>query len=214
MRDVTLFCDRALVLDKGRCLFDGDPREAVSTYVELMEEAVRGDERRGRTYCGEMFNARESITDVAHEWVDASGRRLCSVNQGEPLSLRFSFHLLRPVRRLVLGVPLWDEQGMWIMSPSSDIAAVPVEVGADGSVAGHLDLDYVILNPGDFFSVFSVFDGSEPLYRQRNDDLEVKGPPNVLGLVTPRQIWRFDAGTGGVGGSAERGVPEEAGPLG
>ena len=41
-RTVAAFCDRALVLDGGRIVFDGAPPEAAARYVDLSVAADRG----------------------------------------------------------------------------------------------------------------------------------------------------------------------------
>lgn len=200
MRDITLFCDRAFVLDKGKVSFAGKPDEAVKFYLEEVEDKEkkqkkpeRSEEGAVKSFCGPLFHNENKIVDVVHNWVDSSGNIAESVKHGSSITLDFSFRLLYSPKNLVVGIPIWDKGGNYITAINTDVAGVKVKPDRKGIVRGRLSIDNVIFNSGEYISVIAIVDGMEFLYRQLLDKFSVKDMPRQFGFVTMNNVsWHFE----------------------
>jgi len=141
---------------------------------------------------GDMYHNKEKITDVRHQWVDESGNAIESIKYGTPIALEFSFKLLKPVKNLIIGVPVWDHKGHYITGISTDMDRKKIEVSLGGVVKGRLAIDKMIFNSGTYTAVLAVHDDREYLYRGLIDKFRVKDMPLYFGMVTPEHQWQFE----------------------
>ena len=95
MLDISRFCDRVAVLDRGKLVYLGDPVAGVRFYLDEVEN--RDIKERGfqastgsviRTYFGELFSNNDKITDVQHQWIDACGQTIDSIEHNDTANSR------------------------------------------------------------------------------------------------------------------------------
>ncbi|MBN2225326.1 MAG: ATP-binding cassette domain-containing protein [Deltaproteobacteria bacterium] len=198
MLDITRFCDRVVVLDRGKLAYLGSPVEGVKFYLdevenrEIKERGLLSDDGSVvRSFFGELFSNNDKITDVNHRWVTAEGKPADSIKHNDTLILEFSFRLLYKPHRIVIGVPIWDEQGNYITSVNSDVCNAEVKVDNDGWVKGRMTIEHIVFNPGVYASVISIVDSKEMIYRQVVGSFRIQEIPFYFGFVTIQADWDF-----------------------
>ncbi len=199
MLDISRFCDRVAVLDRGKLVYLGDPVAGVRFYLDEVEN--RDIKERGfqastgsviRTYFGELFSNNDKIRDVQHRWIDASGQTIDSIEHNDTLILEFSFQLLYKPHNIIVGIPIWDEQGNYITSVNSDVCNATIKINSQGRVKGRMVINHVVLNPGNYTSVMAIVDSKEMIYRQIIGNFRIKEMPFYFGYITISAEWLFD----------------------
>ena len=136
MDQVQRFCDRALLLDRGRVVAIGDPAGVATRYVQLNFASSARDEQLAAITAARPGD--DSAAIVAMWFQDGAGRRTEVLEQGHPcaLCMRVRFHeaASEPVfgfvlsdehHRAVLAVTTeWDEQptGSYVPGEVVDVA--------------------------------------------------------------------------------------------
>jgi lipopolysaccharide transport system ATP-binding protein len=107
-------CDRALVLDAGRCTFLGAPEDAVGHYLQAVAH------RTGElTY---MDHPRPEDTPASHiglRFLDGAGADFVCAGAQEPVTIEIRFRLRHPVPRLTVETALRRANGELIVSLNS-----------------------------------------------------------------------------------------------
>lgn len=199
MLDITRFCDRVAVLDRGKLVYLGNPVDGVRFYLDEVENrdikekgSLTNDGLVLRSYFGELFSNNNRITNVHHRWVNNDGQPVQSLQHNDPLILEFSFQLLYKPHNIIVGIPIWDEQGVYITSINSDVGENKIPICRDGVVKGRMIVDQIVFNPGMYTSVLALVDGKETIYRQIISAFQVEEMPFSFGFVTLNADWRFD----------------------
>lgn len=126
MGNVERFCDRVLVIDKGRQLGVMTPAEAAGTYARLNvnEAAVEqaGEKGRSRYGTGEV-----RARDVA---VRKKGKKTATFAMGDDLTLEIVLDRKVGFEKVPLacGLAIYNEDGVNITGPNSEHSALPAEV--------------------------------------------------------------------------------------
>jgi len=191
MNSVRLFCDRVLVLEKGNLVFDGKPKDAVSYY--LQQEEDRKNKLREKTspigqikeFYGDLFQNKEKIYDIKFSW----NKKTYKIN--EEMILSFSFKLYFKPINLVIGVPLWDENGNIITGVSTDMKEIRIKPSHNDLYSGRLILNNII-NPGKYVNVLSIYDGAEALFRELDKFETTNYKHRFFGYITPEHTWHIN----------------------
>lgn len=111
MPAVLNLCGRVLVLEQGRLVFDGPPRQGVEQYlarhaVSLREPLAERMDRQGSGRC-RFFDVR---------FLDGADREIAHPRSGEPLqiAIRFQWADLRPLRHVQVGIDLRGPFDEWL----------------------------------------------------------------------------------------------------
>ncbi len=179
MNDVRMFCDRVLVLNKGRAVFCGDREEAIELYLSSQETPKAFIPQK--PFYGDIFRNNDKIADVTHTFSKEIYRL------GDTIRFDFSFRLLFSPKNLIIGLPVYNSTGTLITSFNSDHAKFAFSCESN-IIRGSLTAP-CIFNPDSYISVMAVVDGSEFLYRDLNPDFSVMPQERVFGFVTPPQTW-------------------------
>lgn len=123
---IRLFCDRALLLDRGEPRFLGDPETAVNRFNELM--AARGDS--GHATGTGYGNGRVRFTSV--EVCDAQGKRAGAIVSGQGAIIRFSWDSDAPVDNVSFGIMLRDRFGQDIFGINGAMLHATAHVDGQG----------------------------------------------------------------------------------
>jgi ABC-type polysaccharide/polyol phosphate transport system ATPase subunit len=188
MNSVRLFCDRVLVLEKGNLVFDGKPKDAVSYY--LQQEEDRKNKLREKSspigqikeFYGDLFQNKEKIYDVKFSW------NKTKYKNNDEMILDFSFKLYFKPRNLVIGVPLWDENGNIVTGVSTDMKEIRIKPSHNDFYSGRLILNNII-NPGKYINVLSIYDGAEALFREVDKFETTNNKHRFFGYITPEHTW-------------------------
>ncbi|CAN5621785.1 hypothetical protein BH20ACT17_BH20ACT17_19130 [soil metagenome] len=120
MGQVRRFCDRALLLERGRLAAIGDAATVSRRYTQV-NFAVPDD--AGRAWHVAIDEAREDggDTEVLEVWTqDAVGRRGAAIPQGTPCALMMSVFFRRAARDPVFAFTLNDEKHRGVLAVTSD----------------------------------------------------------------------------------------------
>ena len=215
IRDIQNLCARAIVLDAGKCIFQGSSKDASEFYIDLMEsgknkkikvpekqtqpkvgkknnqqkssDIVKADKigEVNQSIYGELVNNTEVISSVQYYWVDSNGEKSSYFKHGESINLIFSFKLHKLVSNLIIGIPFFDTKGNMLTGISSDMDNLKIEVSENGFVRGNLTVE-MIFNPGKYIVYIAVHEGKEYIYRDCIGEITVQKLPICFGIITPR----------------------------
>ncbi len=191
MGDIERFCDRVIVLHKGRQIFMGPPREAIEIYESIEEPQIKPDKMRLIKAMGPVYSNENAVDNVEHFWCDADGRRVETVKFGESVHLYVSFRSSVDFRNIAIGVPIWNHNAHYSTGLSTQVTSNAFDVRAGETVQFIVDVAPGILNPGVIKSMLGIVDGVEFMYRKPNPDLQIVGAPHpTWGAVTIPHKWR------------------------
>lgn len=177
LQAVTQFCQRAVLLDRGRKIDEGEPETVVQRYRALIArrektglQAEPGLEQRRPD---ESLQAASTIPNVDHryghggarlvgvELRDGSGAVAAAAAAGEQLRLRVSARFERPMRHPIIGFTVRDRMGVEVTASNTayEGTALPaVEAGATVTVEFAFQLPP--LRPGGYSVSPAVSEGS------------------------------------------------------
>ena len=119
MASVERFCDRGLVLERGRLVDMGEPEHITRTYNEINFGQLGGGEARAETGSAVRF---------VRGWCESgSGEQLVTSRQGENIQACFEVEFVRPVEDPVLTIVLRNEVRHTILV---------ADAGSEGRYAG------------------------------------------------------------------------------
>jgi lipopolysaccharide transport system ATP-binding protein len=145
-------CNRAILLESGVVIKDGDPEEVMDFYNALIAEreeptveVTRLDDGRAQTRSGTG-----EATVAAIALYDRSGRRVEHVAVGEEVTLRIEVAVHAPIERLVLGYGIKDRLGQVMFGINTALTRQELSHLAAGERLRY-DIDYPVnLGPGSY----------------------------------------------------------------
>jgi ABC-type polysaccharide/polyol phosphate transport system ATPase subunit len=189
--DIQQFCGRAIILHEGRVVFDGEPDEAISVYQELRFPQAQSLEERRSEILKPQFHNPSAVNAVEHYWSDASGREISEIQSGEDLFFCARFDIAHQPRNLIMGVPVWREDGEYITGFSTEVANERLTAEPDRRNEFVLEVPQIAFNPGAYISNFTILDGPEFLYRAQNAPLHIlPSRQRYWGAVSLPHRWR------------------------
>lgn len=115
MTNVEKFCDRALVLDKGKILGIYEPSKAKLVYDQLNREDP--SDISGGNLETEWGGGEVKIGEV---YLNQLKSKQIVVPQGEELSIGLNFISAKEPRNITIGLALYDESGLVLAGPNSE----------------------------------------------------------------------------------------------
>ena len=190
MNSVRLFCDRVIMLEKGKLVYDGEPDEVIEYYLSQQEQNnkiklnLKKNKTNKHSFLGDLYHNESKITNLQHKW------NKNSYQLNELMIFSFSFDLKYKPRNLVIGLPIWNQKGDLITSFNSDYNKIELYQN-EKKISGKLYTNCVF-NPNEYISVIAIVDGSEFLYRELNKQFEVVNRERVFGFVSLDHEWKID----------------------
>lgn len=194
MNSVRDMCDRAIWLDHGKLVAEGDPSELVEAYTERML-GVRSDRGDGSTRRG----SGEIQIGQVEMFIGDSTSSVKRFRTGDSVTIRLHYRAEKPIPRPVFGIAIEALGGAVVTSPCTrDVGMVPERLTGEGFV--DIVMSDVALMPGTFDLHTSVTDfNRQHIY----DDVRVALRFDVLtgkvletgSLVTLRPHWTMEQAT-------------------
>ena len=173
MSNIKLFCDRVMVLNKGKMVFIGDPEEAISVYEGMKFPEIDSVEKRNETLKPQYFD-KSKFNFLESYWCDAEGSKRQVFSTGESLSFKIIINLAYTPRKLIFGIPVWSEDGCYVTGfTSSRVNGLKIEKNRKYTFL--LTVPNIPFTEGKYISNLSINDGLEFLSRQENVCLSVTG---------------------------------------
>ncbi len=116
MGAIQSLCSRAIVLDTGKCVFNGPVREAVDRY--LSRTAVPNAHCDLESLTGRGGSQKARFTSVV--LLDGEGRPSAAVRMGEPLAIVLRFRCAQPALGVIVGVGISDAAGFSLCRMQTD----------------------------------------------------------------------------------------------
>jgi ABC-type polysaccharide/polyol phosphate transport system ATPase subunit len=171
-------CERVVVLDGGRVVFDGPTAEGLLHYHRLM-----GTEHGG----GESVRAPAArsieVTDV--ELRDELGRSGSVFRTGQAMQVQIGLRARRPLSRGSLTLELRAGAGERVFR-----AVTPVELAADGSARLTFEIADLALLGGDYDLALGAAGDAEDPSLERTVRFSVARSDGPEGIVDLRGTWR------------------------
>jgi hypothetical protein len=143
-----------------------------------------------------QFHNEKVVEQVEHYWCNAAGQSISEIGSGETLYLKASFKTNHRPRNLILGVPVWTEEGGYVTGFSTEIQEEPMNITPEQRITFLLKIPNVSFNPGAYLSNFVITDGPEFLYRGSNAALTVLSVGDRFwGVVTLPHSWQISTET-------------------
>jgi ABC-type polysaccharide/polyol phosphate transport system ATPase subunit len=176
MTTIERFCHRALLLDHGRIVAQGDPADVGNRYLELNFEHQRG--RAGA-------EENRQVASVRDAWIEVDGRAVDTVAHGTPFTVHALFEAHEAIERpeLRLGLTTDDATVVFVASTRDmDVTHERLEPGERVHMKVRLDNP---LGAGRYYIDLGVHatGGGMLAFRGRTRDFMVHGSPEDGGLV-------------------------------
>jgi ABC-2 type transport system ATP-binding protein len=187
---VRRICDRAVVLDHGRMLFDAPPGEAVRGFRETLRAA--GEPAALEETAAEAQQNREAAATlrVAIQRVSIEHPGLLVDRQwllpDEPMTVRVAYRAAEPTDDLLFGIAIYDQSGNHIYGTNTRIAGVKVPV-ADGDGEVLFEFDAVPLLDGTYLVTLAIQSSDEGTvydWHEQRYQFAVMNPSQAVGLVS------------------------------
>lgn len=180
------FCDRGIVLERGRFGFSGGIDDAINYYLNQSGRSGKRQADKSKLLMfGDEFSNPGKVRSV-----DIRTNKY-SYNLHENIIINLDAEFSYKPQDLIVGLPIWDEDGRLITALNSDLEHGRIELKKQRfSAEISMECD---LNPGVYHSVLAIVDGAEYLHRQPGFQFEVRPRPRLFGFYTPRSRWNFEA---------------------
>lgn len=110
---ISALCDRVVVMDKGKLVYDGIPVTAIERFRELLSQNAIGQERP------EQIARALEIRSVTVR--DASGAEIAEVRPGQELALEVDVEMVRPIERWAIGFSVDSSLGQIALASNTDL---------------------------------------------------------------------------------------------
>jgi ABC-type multidrug transport system ATPase subunit len=171
-------CERVVVLDAGRVVFDGPTAEGLLEYHRLMGTEQGGGESLRPAGSGTL-----RISEL--ELRDAAARTSSVFRSGAALQLLVSVRATEQVARGTLRLELRDQSGATIFRTSTEFEPV-----ADGTARLAFEIADLPLLGGDYDLVLGASEDPSDPRLERTVRFAVQREPGSQGIVDVRGEWR------------------------
>jgi ABC-type polysaccharide/polyol phosphate transport system ATPase subunit len=171
-------CDRVVVLDAGRVVFDGPTAEGLLHYHRLM-----GTERGGGESLRQPGERPLEVTDL--ELRDSAGRTSAVFAAGAGLQLVVGVRARRQVEQPALALELRAQDGACLMRTVHRL-----ELGPQGLVRLAFEVPDLALLAGDYDVGLGAGDADGPIELDRTARFSVSSDSADQGIVDLRGSWR------------------------
>lgn len=202
---VTAICNRAVLLDKGKVVQVGTPKDVVDTYSKLLAEREIEYARRQKdlTTINEAEQRLEEPSDSSQmecrygtrdavikelTILDSQGKTTTVLKKGERYNFRVTVEFKKDITKPAIGVSILTLTGIEISGTSTMVAKYPMKpVEADTKIVAEFE-QRVSLNPNSYsvnVSVAELSDGQRVFLDRRLNMMTFKviGSSNSYGLT-------------------------------
>jgi ABC-type polysaccharide/polyol phosphate transport system ATPase subunit len=207
---VEKFCDRALWLDKGKTLAEGEPRRVVASYLMDVQKSEEQELAKAEAALvaqaeepqapQDMFKATEGrwgsreveITDVTI--TGANGQSSHVFQSGEAIHVRLKVRAHQTIRDFVFGFGLFNADGVCCYGTNTNIETFePSEISGDGEV--HFKIGRLDLVEGTYKIDVAAhkLDGYPYDYHRLLYTFRIKSRAKDVGIYRPEHAWSFSS---------------------
>lgn len=173
---ISSLCDRVVVMDKGKLVYDGIPVTAIERFRELLGENAVGQARP------EQVSRALEIESITIR--DASGAEVHELVPGQELTLLVDVEMIRPIERWAIGFSVDSSLGQIALASNTDMLGIELApLRASRTVAISFTTDG--LSPGTYSVNVNASGISEPTSHglMNGAEFEVLGDVRSVGPV-------------------------------
>ena len=214
MGDISRFCNRAIVMHKGRVAYDGDPDAAIEYYLSqqaaetqsphlkvVMPEGVGGEilkpfslhekvVAKGLDYFSPASYQNQDFVSSVRYAVDGLFTDTVYKQCLDRLEFSVTAKIRQSCRRLIFGFTILTEAGEGITGVASDSQNLSLTVDQAREVFSSVVIDKLTLMPGKYVVYFNMREGVELIYRSKLFEIVVDTPPhNTFGVMLLSHSW-------------------------
>lgn len=116
---ISSLCDRVVVMDKGKLVYDGIPVTAIDRFRKLLTDNAVGQARPDQiSHALEIRKIHLS---------DAEGRPLKQIHPGDDVTLMVDVEMIRPIERWAIGFSVDSSLGQIALASNTDLLDVVLE---------------------------------------------------------------------------------------
>ncbi|MFP5218807.1 MAG: ABC transporter ATP-binding protein [Actinomycetes bacterium] len=142
-------CDRAVVLESGRVVVDGEPRDALRTLRSDYETARQEDEARQQRRTGQPQT--EALVESVR-LLDVQGEPCDAVRAGDDVVVEVAVRAVAPLRAWVVGIGIDTPLGQVVYGTHTGLLGAPLpDMAAGESRVVRLVLPDLRLGQGEYF---------------------------------------------------------------
>ena len=142
---ISKYCDRVIILNKGKVHAEGSPKEMVDLYKTILADHDGILENADALDYGE---GQAAITEYG--FYDREGRRTDTLRKDEPFEIRMKVRFDRPVRDPIFAFSLKDVKGTEITGTNTMYEGTPVPAMEAGDTAVIVFRQDMALQGGDY----------------------------------------------------------------
>lgn len=197
MNDIRMFCDRAMLLDKGKQVFVGDVDEGVKIYLtEIKKDEIKTRVKsKELPFYGELFTNNEKIEYLNAAWYDSESNPVTSAESGKYFKAVIEVKLKYKPKELIAGIPVWTSKGVYISGIQTEAENVKIYPSDDNFYKIELVFDKLALNPGEFIAIAALVDKGEFIARVKFPELSVFKRNISFGLLDLPHRWIINGKT-------------------
>ena len=186
------FCDRAILLDKGKKRLVGSPDKAVLSYKRLADLADEKALKRAKSASIRAVPADAGIRFTGVEFLDSTGKQRRVFKTGDDLCIRLSYKAAKKVPDLSFGLAIYRGDGTHITGPNTETSGVTIDKpGREGHI------DYNVKDLPLLAGTYTVTAGVSGVGRDVPYDFIMNfgtfrvtaNEKNQYGLITLRGSW-------------------------
>jgi len=189
MSDISRFCDKAIVLEKGIVAYSGKPKAAIEFYNNIGSKG-RAKKIARPDIIPEKVHQIDIIESVKCAWINADGEEKTSFYDDEPVRFRCRFLLKKEVIKFIIGMPIYAQGQELRTGFSTEHASIEINPPVGKLVEVSFNAPAPVLNPGTYRAAISIVDGLAHIFMDVLPDLEIKSTGRLTwGTVSVPHDW-------------------------
>ncbi|WP_034620346.1 ABC transporter ATP-binding protein [Cellulomonas sp. URHE0023] len=178
-------CDRAIVLESGRVIADGEPRDSLRTLRSEFEQTRQEDLERLRVKVQAEDARPELVVVESVVALGPSGLPVESVSPGDPLTVEMTIRASEPFDEGVLGVGIESSLGVSVFGTNTKLLGVRVPT-VHGTAKYRFQFSDLALGEGSYtlHGAVASASGTELHRLSQGAHIEVKGDGRTVGYLS------------------------------
>lgn len=189
MGDIMTFCDRVIVLNKGKIIADDIPEKAIAIYQKEVKKIEPTKDTNTKPVYGDLYINEDKIYDIEHYWADKNLNKIDTASTWGFVNIIINFKLKTNPDKLIFGVAIWNDKGEYITSVTTDMNDIYFD-SEKKEYSIRIEYEKISLNPGRYTPLVVIVDGLEYFYRDELDTFTIENSKRYFGFVTiPHKIY-------------------------
>lgn len=179
-------CDRAVVLESGRVIADGEPRDSLRTLRSEFEQTRQEDIERQRENAGDVTGPRPpEVVVESVEILDAAGQHISSTTPDKPVAIAVTIRADQLFSDGVVGIGIETPLGVSVLGTNSKLLGERLPTVVRGTARYVFRLDTLPLADGAYtvHGAVASASGAEIHRLPEAAAIEIRGDGRTAGFV-------------------------------